>query len=90
MHHMKRVKRPARVDARLDADIVESTGRVTRVVVTDISSGGFRMETEAPLCAGDRVTLRVPKDGDFPAEIRWAFETQAGGEFLGPLTPPTL
>ena len=90
MHHMNRAERPARVDARLVADIIESSGRITKVIVTDISSGGFRMETEAQLRAGDRVTLRVPRDGDYQAQIRWALETQAGGEFLEPVTPPPL
>ena len=59
------------------------------VTVTDVSSGGFRLETEDTLPIGEHVHLRVPRYGDFPAQIRWALGSDAGGVFLESVYLPT-
>jgi hypothetical protein len=81
------IKRSPRVDLRRPAVLIDSDGVETAVTVLDISSGGFRLEVkEAPL-VGDTVKLRVERGHEFPAEIRWAQGTEAGGVFVGPVDP---
>lgn len=82
------IKRPPRVGTRHDALLIDSNGRLFKVVVTDLSSGGFRLETEEPLRIGEQINLRVPRYGDFPAQVRWALGNEAGGAFLEPVNLP--
>jgi PilZ domain len=78
--------RPPRVAAMHDAVLIDSDGGQLAVVITDISARGFRLRTSETLMIGEKVTLRVEKYGDFPAQIRWALGHQAGGAFLEPAT----
>lgn len=79
------IKRAPRVGLRRNAVLINSEGVESPVIVLDVSSGGFRLEvTEAPRI-GEHVRLRVDKHGDFPAQIRWALGTEAGGVFLAPI-----
>lgn len=74
--------RPPRVDLRRPAVVVDSDGRESDAVVLDVSSGGFRLETSDLLRIGEQITLRVDRDYQFPAQIRWAVGNEAGGTFL--------
>jgi hypothetical protein len=79
------IKRAPRVDLRRPAVLIDSDGAEVAVTVVDISSGGFRLEVpEAPVI-GETVKLRVERGREFPAQIRWALGTEAGGVFLGPV-----
>jgi hypothetical protein len=60
-------------------------GSEHKVVITDVSSGGFHLSTEGTVPIGSHVFLRVARYGDFPAQIRWAFGDEAGGVFLQPV-----
>ena len=62
-----------------------SDGSEQPVKITDVSSGGFRLQTSDTLPIGEHVFLRVPRYGDFPAQIRWALGPDAGGVFLEPV-----
>ena len=76
------IKRAPRIDLRRKAMLVDLKGGETEVIVTDISSGGFRLEVvEAPRI-GEHVTLRVEHGEEYPAQIRWALGNEAGGVFL--------
>ena len=55
------------------------------MTITDVSSGGFRLTSEDVVPIGDHVFLRVPRYGDFPAQIRWALGDKAGGTFVEPV-----
>lgn len=83
------VPRGHRIEVAHDATLVLSDGSEHRVTITDVSSGGFRLQTAETLPIGDHVFLRVPRYGDFPAQIRWALGCDAGGVFLEPVELPT-
>ena len=61
-----------------------SDGSETEVVLTNMSSGGFRFKHDRDLVPGDRVELRTGKSDYAPAEIIWSIDGEAGGEFLEP------
>ena len=85
------IPRTPRIDARHPAVLVASDGGEMKVTVTDLSNRGFRVEAEENLFIGENimigecVNLRVPRYGDFPAQIRWALGCEAGGIFLEPM-----
>ena len=85
------IPRTPRVDARHEAVLIASDGGEMDVVVTDLSNRGFRIEAHEALfigeniMIGEHVRLRVPRYGDFPAQIRWALGCEAGGIFLEPV-----
>ena len=79
------IKRAPRVGLRREAILINSDGVESPVIITDVSSGGFRLEvTETPRI-GEHVRLRVDKYDDFSAQIRWALGTEAGGVFTAPI-----
>lgn len=65
-------------------------GSEHKVTITDVSSGGFRLKTEETMPIGEHVFLRVPRYGDFPAQIRWALGADAGGVFLESVQLPIV
>lgn len=79
-------KRPPRVRTSIPAVLVDSDGGEVGVEVVDLSSGGFRLRAGEALVPGERIRLRVPRYGDFPAEIQWAEGHEAGGRFLERIT----
>ncbi len=83
------VPRRHRIEVAHDATLVLSDGTEHRVTITDVSSGGFRLATGETMPIGEHVFLRVPRYGDFPAQIRWALGRDAGGVFLQPIDLPT-
>jgi hypothetical protein len=83
------VPRRHRIEVAHDANLVLSDGTEHRVTITDVSSGGFRLQTGETMPIGEHVFLRVPRYGDFPAQIRWALGKDAGGVFLQPVDLPT-
>ena len=83
------IPRRHRIEVAHDATLVTADGAEHSVTVTDVSSGGFRLHTEDTLSIGEHVFLRVPRYGDFPAQIRWALGCDAGGVFLEPVQLPT-
>ena len=82
------IKRATRLKIFHDAMLVDSAGRQYAVTVLDISANGFRAETDETLRIGEYVALRVPRYGDFQAQIRWSIGKEAGGMFLNPVVLP--
>jgi hypothetical protein len=73
------------VDVRRSVTLINSDGVESSATILDVSSGGFRLEvTETPRI-GEHVTLRVERGEQFPAQIRWALGSEAGGVFLAPI-----
>ena len=70
----------------IKAVLVDSDGGELAVEVLDLSSGGFRLRAGEPLVIGEQVRLRVPRYGDFPAQIQWVEGHEAGGRFLERMT----
>ena len=77
--------RPPRIQTTYNATLIDSDGGELPVVVTDLSSGGFRLRADEALVEGEQVRLRVPRHGDFPAQIQWIRGYEAGGKFLEPV-----
>jgi PilZ domain-containing protein len=77
--------RPPRIQTSIAAVLVDSDGGELPVEVTDLSSGGFRLRAGETLVPGETVRLRVPRYGDFPAQIQWVEGHEAGGRFLEPI-----
>ena len=84
----RHIKRAPRVDGRHPALLATADGRTMSVTVIDLSSGGFRLSTDEHLRIGEYVALRVDKYGEFPAQIRWALGSEAGGIFLDQIVLP--
>lgn len=82
------IKRAARLKIFHDAVLVDSAGRQYAVTVLDISASGFRARSDETLRIGEYVALRVPRYGDFQAQIRWSVGYEAGGMFLNPVILP--
>jgi hypothetical protein len=61
---------------------MSTNGAVAAAVVMNISNGGCRITTEAPLRSGDRLHLVVEPLGMVDAEVRWTNETDAGLKFI--------
>ena len=80
--------RSPRVQTSIAAVLVDSDGGELPVEILDLSSGGFRLRCGETLVTGEQVRLRVARYGDFPAQIRWALGTEAGGVFLEPVEIP--
>ena len=83
-------KRAPRIDLRRPAVLIDSDGYESSAVILDISSGGFRLEIEQAVRIGEFVTLCVDHGARYPAQIRWALETEAGGVFLAPVDYSSL
>jgi len=78
----RKQKRSPRVRTSLAAVLVDSDGGELTVDVIDLSAGGFRLRAGESLVVGEQVRLRVPRYGDFPAQIQWVEGNEAGGRFL--------
>ena len=76
------IKRAPRIDLRRRAVLIDSQGVETVVTILDVSSGGFKLQTDEVPRIGDIVMLRVDGSDDIQAQIRWAIDGQAGGVFL--------
>lgn len=80
--------RAPRIAMRQDAVLVTSDLTELPVVILDVSGTGFRIEARETfypgenILIGETVSLRLPRDGDMAAQIRWAQGREAGGVFL--------
>lgn len=79
------ISRRQRIEVSHDAKLVTAKGAEHKVIITDVSAGGFRLRTDVTMPIGEHVFLRVDRYGDFPAQIRWALGQDAGGVFLEPV-----
>lgn len=77
--------RSPRVRTSILAVLIDSDGGELSVEVTDLSKGGFRLHASELLVAGEVIRLRVPRYGEFPAQILWVEDNEAGGRFLKPV-----
>ena len=75
-------QRSPRVQITIAAVLVDSDVGELPVRVIDLSSGGFRLRADEQLMAGEEVRLRVPRYGDFRAQLKWVDGHEAGGAFL--------
>jgi hypothetical protein len=83
-------KRAPRIDVRRPAVLINSDGVAADVSVLDISSGGFRLQTEGDPRIGEFVTLRLDRGEELLAQIRWVLGSEAGGVFLTSAEQPNI
>ena len=74
--------RDPRVSVRCNAMLIEHDGCTVDVVIIDVSSTGFRLESLNELVAGEDVLLQSPKQHPVRARIQWTRGFEAGGIFL--------
>ena len=74
-------ERPRRIPVSMDGILVASDGIESKVRVTDLSSGGFRLELTDELMVGEEVVLRLGRER-VRGQIRWVRGKEAGGVFL--------
>lgn len=78
--------RAPRVRVSYPARLLESDGCSIDIVITEVSSAGFALRSDAMLELGDEVSLTVPKLPPMRAVIRWTCGNEAGGTFLDPIS----
>lgn len=76
--------RQRRINVRFEATLIEEDGCRIPVEVLDVSSSGFRIETNAELVVEAEVMLQIPRSEAMRAKICWTRGTEAGGIFLDP------
>lgn len=75
-------QRSPRVQISIAAVLIDSDGGELPVQVIDVSSSGFRLRSDEQLMAGEEVRLRIPRYGDFRAQLKWVNGHDTGGMFL--------
>jgi hypothetical protein len=78
------IPRNERQPSRHAAVLVREDGSENPVIITEVSDGGFRLFVFLTPRIGEHVFLRAEGYGDFPAQIRWALGSDAGGAFIKP------
>ena len=63
---------------------------VMDIIVHDLSTSGFLIETQAPLGVGSEILLDVPGAGSVAAEVAWNSGNFFGGQFNAPLSPSAV
>jgi hypothetical protein len=76
--------RKRRINVRFEAILIEPDGCEIRVQVLDVSSSGFRIQTNAELVVDEQVMLQIPRSRPMRAQICWTRGQEAGGIFLDP------
>jgi PilZ domain len=76
------ISRGPRSPTHHPAALVREDGRESPVIITEVSEGGFRLFVFETPRIGEHVFLRADGYGDFPAQIRWALGSDAGGAFI--------
>ena len=61
---------------------IDVSGREHNCVVVDLSLGGAKLDLEAPVAHGDKVTLVLDRFGAFRAEVAWREEGACGLRFI--------
>jgi hypothetical protein len=75
-------KRAWRIDLQRPPVLINSDGVELDVTILDVSNGGFRLGVLERVRIFQTVTLRVERDEQYPAQIRWVLGGEAGGVFL--------
>jgi hypothetical protein len=76
--------RQRRINVRFEAVLIEDDGCRIPVEVLDVSSSGFRIQSDAELLVDAEVLLQIPRSDAMRAKICWTRGAEAGGIFLDP------
>ena len=90
----RRKSRNQRSDARRTMQLLTAgrtpDGKSTEVLIHDLSTGGFLMQTTASMALGDTIEVILPRTGAREAEIVWTGETFFGCRFLVAVPPASV
>lgn len=67
--------------------LIQSRGRTSKGIVTDVSTGGVGLDHISGLRSGDGVTLQFESGRRVSGTIAWCMDKRAGIKFLRDLTP---
>lgn len=65
-------------------------GQFAEVVIHDLSTGGFLVQTDAPLAVGETIEVILPRTGARGAEVVWTSGSFFGCRFLEPVPPASV
>jgi hypothetical protein len=76
--------RERRISMQMDAILVEPDGCRVPVRMLDVSSSGFRIQSDSLLVTDEDVLLHIAESQPLRARICWTRQGEAGGVFLDP------
>lgn len=79
-------RRSRRTDIRLSATIDAGPGRVSEVIILNVSAHGVMVETGAQLVPGRPVTVAMSGFGKAAGRVAWVRDGHVGIAFVEPLT----
>jgi hypothetical protein len=79
------LRRATRFTSRFPVELDLGGGVIVEADMVDVSSGGFRMISSAPIAAGSRIRLRADTLPPVPARIIWNVGGAFGCAFDQPL-----
>lgn len=59
-----------------------SSGKASEALIHNLSQYGLRVETAAPLCVDEIISVELPEAGPVDAKVIWTGESSAGCRFL--------
>jgi transcriptional regulator with XRE-family HTH domain len=65
-------------------------GQFAEVLVHDLSTGGFLVQTDTSLAIGEAIEVELPRTGARQAEVVWASGSYFGCRFLQPVPPASV
>lgn len=90
----KRISSNQRRDLRRTMQLLApgktAKGQFAEVLIHDLSTGGFLVQTEAPLSIGESIEVVLPRTGARQAEVVWTSGSYFGCRFLQPVPPASV
>lgn len=90
----RRISRNQRRDARRTMQLLApgktAKGQFAEVVIHDLSTGGFLVQTDASLAIGEAIEVVLPRTGARQAEVVWTSGSYFGCRFLQPVPPASV
>ena len=76
------IGRKDRDEVAIDAVVHRNDGSKKRVVLSNLSPDGCRIESDSDFRIGEHLKIAIPSKGQFNAQVRWALPGSAGARFL--------
>ena len=76
------IGRKDRDEVAIDAVVHRNDGSKRKVVLTNLSPDGCRIECDSDFRIGEHFKIAIPRKGQLNAQVRWALPGSAGARFL--------
>jgi hypothetical protein len=83
-------RRSVRHPVRIAAVLHRAAPEPRAVIVSDLSTSGFRVELDQPVSPGTLVALQIDGLAPIDARVVWQEDDQVGFKFVKPLNPVLL